>query len=167
MSLHSLFSSSLFYLLFPSWQGIHLDPSIYLVDDENKSPAAVSADNNEAKPASVELDANAMSQTNNHASISSGVDENNENSGLLSSNIDAISNSVESMNLAVSVSGEKGLSLLHCIFMTYTSSLKWQCLCKNLVVFTGMGELGCKIPMFGTRFQKLFLDILYFLGCKI
>ena len=41
-----------------------MDPSIYLVDDENKSPAAVSADNNEAKPASVELDDNAMSQTN-------------------------------------------------------------------------------------------------------
>ncbi|KAK7404242.1 hypothetical protein VNO78_04966 [Psophocarpus tetragonolobus] len=85
-------------------EGIHLDPSIYLVDDENKSPSGVHSENKEINPASVILDDNATTQIKNIDVGSS--DEINGSSRILSSNegvstdqLDELSNSMTSMGL--------------------------------------------------------------------
>ncbi|RDY07041.1 pgk2, partial [Mucuna pruriens] len=97
-------------------EGIHLDPSIYLVDDENKSPSGVHSENKEINPASVILDDNATKQIKNvHVGSS---DESNTGSRILSSNegvtadqVDAVSNSMASMDLIRSIPEHKGASL--------------------------------------------------------
>ncbi|XP_061353525.1 uncharacterized protein LOC133298261 isoform X2 [Gastrolobium bilobum] len=97
-------------------EGIHLDPSIYLVDDEHKSPSGVQAENKEINPASVVSDDNASVQVKN-IYVCNG-DESNGGSRILSSNegvsadqFDEVSNSMTSMDLLGSISGHKGASL--------------------------------------------------------
>ncbi|OIV99685.1 hypothetical protein TanjilG_17495 [Lupinus angustifolius] len=99
-------------------EGIHLDPSIYLVDDEHKSPSGVHSENKEINPALVALDNNATVEMKN---INAGNgDESNGGSSTLSSNegksahhVDAVSSSMASMGLTESISaGNKGASLV-------------------------------------------------------
>ncbi|XP_058764891.1 uncharacterized protein LOC131638350 isoform X1 [Vicia villosa] len=82
-------------------EGIHLDPSIYLVEDENKSPSAANAGNKEINPLSAELDDNTSTNTGS-INVPSG-DETNSDSKILSSNegvnddlVDAASSSTTS-----------------------------------------------------------------------
>lgn len=92
---------------------MHLDPSIYLVDDENKSPSGVQSENKEINPVVVTLDDNANIQLKDiHVGSS---DETNGDSKILSSNegvsadpVEAVSNSITSMGLSVSIPGQKG-----------------------------------------------------------
>nr|KYP67926.1 2-phosphoglycerate kinase [Cajanus cajan] len=93
-------------------EGIHLDPSIYLVDDENKSPSGVHSENKVINPASVTVDDSATIQEKNIHEGSS--DENNGGSKILSSNegvstdqVDSVSNSMASMGLIESISEHK------------------------------------------------------------
>ncbi|XP_014494527.1 uncharacterized protein LOC106756568 [Vigna radiata var. radiata] len=97
-------------------EGMHLDPSIYLVDDENKSPSGVQSENKEINPVVVTLDDNANIQLKDiHVGSS---DETNCDSKILSSNegvsadpVEAVSNSITSMGLSVSIPGQKVASL--------------------------------------------------------
>ncbi|XP_027355144.1 uncharacterized protein LOC113865024 isoform X2 [Abrus precatorius] len=91
-------------------EGIHLDPSIYLVDDENKSPAAAHAVNKEINPASVASEDTATEKIKN-IHVGSG-DESNGGSktfssieGVSADQVDAVSNSMASMGLTGSISG--------------------------------------------------------------
>ncbi|XP_019412852.1 PREDICTED: uncharacterized protein LOC109325143 isoform X2 [Lupinus angustifolius] len=95
-------------------EGIHLDPSIYLVDDEHKSPSGVHSENKEINPALVALDNNATVEMKN---INAGNgDESNGGSSTLSSNegksahhVDAVSSSMASMGLTESISAGASL----------------------------------------------------------
>ncbi|KAL2606497.1 hypothetical protein AAZV13_09G187500 [Glycine max] len=97
-------------------EGIHLDPSIYLVDDDNKSPSGVHSENKEINPAFMTLDDNATAQIkDSHVSSS---DESNGGSRILSSDegvsadqVDAVSNSMASIGLAESIPEHKVASL--------------------------------------------------------
>ncbi|CAL0329430.1 unnamed protein product [Lupinus luteus] len=99
-------------------EGIHLDPSIYLVDDEHKSPSGVHSENKEINPASLALDDNATVEMKN-TNVGNG-DESNGGSSILSSNggksahqVDAVSSSMASMGITESISaGNKGASLV-------------------------------------------------------
>ncbi|RYR69383.1 hypothetical protein Ahy_A03g015938 isoform A [Arachis hypogaea] len=97
-------------------EGIHLDPSIYLVDDE-KSPAAVQAENKGMNSTSAAPDDSATVQTEN--TNEGSHDENHGGSRTLSSTegismdqVDAVSNNVASINLAGSTSGHEGAASL-------------------------------------------------------
>lgn len=98
-----------------------MDPSIYLVDDEHKSPSGVHAENKEINPA---LDDDATVQIKN---INAGSgDESNVGSRTLSSNegisadqVDAVSNSMASMDLIESISGHRGWFILFVIVSCY------------------------------------------------
>ncbi|KAK7263869.1 hypothetical protein RJT34_31467 [Clitoria ternatea] len=97
-------------------EGIHLDPSIYLVDDESKSPSAVQGENKEINPGFVASDDNATGQIKN-INVGRGA-ETNGGSRILSSNegvsvdqVDAVSNSLASMGLIGSISGHKDAPL--------------------------------------------------------
>ncbi|BAT91324.1 hypothetical protein LR48_Vigan08g210100 [Vigna angularis] len=88
-------------------EGMHLDPSIYLVDDDNKSPSGVHSENKEINPVVVTLDDNATIQLKDiHVGSS---DETNE--GVSADQIEAVSNSITSMGLSVSIPGQKVASL--------------------------------------------------------
>lgn len=123
----SLGEGSLSLFIFSLWQGIHLDPSIYLVDDDNKSPSGVHSENKEINPAFMTLDDNATAQIkDSHVSSS---DESNGGSRILSSDegvsadqVDAVSNSMASIGLAESIPEHKGCSLLFAIFKCWLVS---------------------------------------------
>ncbi|KAI3434204.1 uncharacterized protein J3R85_006656, partial [Psidium guajava] len=92
-------------------EGIHLDPSIYLMDDENKSPADDPAKSKEAKPLPVTSDGYTATQMeNNPSSICHSHDE-NSNSSLAQANFEEVyvdqlpkmSVSLESMHLSGNV----------------------------------------------------------------
>ncbi|KAL2591319.1 hypothetical protein AAZV13_12G006300 [Glycine max] len=93
-------------------EGIHLDPSIYLVDDDNKSPSGVHSENKEINPAFMTLDDNATAQIKDiHVGSS---DESNGGSRILSSDegvsadqVDVVSNSMASMGLTESIPEHK------------------------------------------------------------
>ncbi|KAH1140957.1 hypothetical protein GLYMA_12G006700v4 [Glycine max] len=97
-------------------EGIHLDPSIYLVDDDNKSPSGVHSENKEINPAFMTLDDNATAQIKDiHVGSS---DESNGGSRILSSDegvsadqVDVVSNSMASMGLTESIPEHKVASL--------------------------------------------------------
>ncbi|MED6198823.1 hypothetical protein PIB30_070108 [Stylosanthes scabra] len=89
-------------------EGIHLDPSIYLVDDE-KSPSAIQSENKGMNPASVASEDSAAVQTEN--TNEGSHDENHDGSRTLSSpegisvdQVDAVSNNITSIDLAGSTS---------------------------------------------------------------
>lgn len=94
-----------------------MDPSIYLVDDENKSSSGVQAENKEINPASAELDNNTAVHTQN-IHVDSGGEKNNDskilssNDGVSDDQVGAVSNSMSSLGLIGSLTGHKGLSLL-------------------------------------------------------
>ncbi|KAG4966729.1 hypothetical protein JHK87_032380 [Glycine soja] len=110
-SLHILFN-----ILAVLRLGIHLDPSIYLVDDDNKSPSGVHSENKEINPAFMTLDDNATAQIKDiHVGSS---DESNGGSRILSSDegvsadqVDVVSNSMASMGLTESIPEHKVASL--------------------------------------------------------
>ncbi|XP_004514506.1 P-loop NTPase domain-containing protein LPA1 homolog 1 isoform X2 [Cicer arietinum] len=97
-------------------EGIHLDPSIYLVDDENKSSSGVQAENKEINPASAELDNNTAVHTQN-IHVDSGGEKNNDskilssNDGVSDDQVGAVSNSMSSLGLIGSLTGHKDASL--------------------------------------------------------
>lgn len=90
-----------------------MDPSIYLVDDDNKSPSGVHSENKEINPAAMTLDDNATIQIKDISVGSRG--ESNGDSIILSSNegvsadqVEAVSNSMTSMGLTASIPAHKG-----------------------------------------------------------
>ncbi|XP_050898364.1 uncharacterized protein LOC127105241 isoform X1 [Lathyrus oleraceus] len=97
-------------------EGIHLDPSIYLVEDENKTPSAANTGNKEINPLSAELDDNTST---NAESINVGRgDETNSDSKISSSNegvnddlVDAASSSTSPSGLTRSINEPKDASL--------------------------------------------------------
>ncbi|CAK8575371.1 unnamed protein product [Lathyrus sativus] len=96
-------------------EGIHLDPSIYLVEDENKTPSTANARNREINPLSAELDDNTSTNTES-INVSSG-DETNSDSKILSSNegvnddlVDAASSSTSPSSLTGSITEHKDAS---------------------------------------------------------
>lgn len=98
-----------------------MDPSIYLVDDDNKSPCCVHSENKEINPASVTFDDNATTVQVQNINVG-GSDESNGDSGILTSNegvsadqVDAVSNSMASMSLTGSIPKHNGWSLLFAI----------------------------------------------------
>ncbi|WJX49632.1 hypothetical protein P8452_36040 [Trifolium repens] len=97
-------------------EGIHLDPSIYLVEDENKTPSAVNTGNKEINPVSAELDDNTTINTQN-INVGSG-DETSSDPKILSSNegvnddiVDAVSSSLSSVGLTENSTEHKDASL--------------------------------------------------------
>ncbi|XP_039690973.1 uncharacterized protein [Medicago truncatula] len=93
-------------------EGIHLDPSIYLVDDENKTPSSAYARNKEIDPVSAQLDGNTAINTQN-INVGSG-DETKSESKILSSNegvndetVDAVSSSMPSLSLNGNITEHK------------------------------------------------------------
>ncbi|KAI4323820.1 hypothetical protein L6164_023399 [Bauhinia variegata] len=96
-------------------EGMHLDPSIYLVDNENKTPK--SAETKEIYALPVALNDNATEQIKNNDENDSGVEDADGSMSISSKeeiptyNIHAVSNSMESMGLAGNVTGDKGVSL--------------------------------------------------------
>ncbi|KAL9296050.1 hypothetical protein ACSQ67_021946 [Phaseolus vulgaris] len=97
-------------------EGIHLDPSIYLVDDDNKSPSGVYSENKEINPVVMTLDDNATIQikdipvgSSNESSGDSLILSSNE--GVSADQVEAVSNSIKSMGLTASIPGHKGASL--------------------------------------------------------
>ncbi|KAF8019042.1 hypothetical protein BT93_H3809 [Corymbia citriodora subsp. variegata] len=89
-------------------EGIHLDPSIYLMDDENKSPADDPVKSKEAKPLPVTSDGVAATQMENNFSTICNSHDENSNSSLGQANVEEVdvdqlpkvSVSLESMHLA-------------------------------------------------------------------
>ncbi|KAK7312089.1 hypothetical protein VNO77_35667 [Canavalia gladiata] len=97
-------------------EGIHLDPSIYLVDDENKSPSGVRPQNKEINPASMASDDNAMVQIKKiHVGSSEASNGGSKiltsNEGASTGQVDVVSNPMASMNLIGSISGHKDAPL--------------------------------------------------------
>lgn len=90
-----------------------MDPSIYLVEDENKTPSAANTGNKEINPLSAELDDNTST---NAESINVGHgDETNSDSKISSSNegvnddlVDAASSSTSPSGLTRSINEPKG-----------------------------------------------------------
>ncbi|XP_028753491.1 uncharacterized protein LOC114713078 isoform X2 [Neltuma alba] len=99
-------------------EGIHLDPSIYLVDDEQKSPSNVSVETKEIYPVSVAPADNATANSeNNHDGVCCG-DENNGDlrppctkQEISTDQVESLSNSVQSTDLAGNISADKGGAL--------------------------------------------------------
>lgn len=117
-----------FKVLNVCYQGIHLDPSIYLMDDENKLPADDQAKSKEAKSLPVTSDGYTATQMeNNPSSICNSHDE-NSNSSLGQANseefyvdqLPKISASLESMHLAGKVTECKTHVSFHlCLHFLY------------------------------------------------
>lgn len=96
-------------------EGIHLDPSIYLVDDEQKSPSNVPK---EINPLSFAPDDNATAKSKDNHDVVCCGDENNGGSRSPSTKeeisidqVELLSNSTQSMDLARNISADKGVSL--------------------------------------------------------
>lgn len=90
-----------------------MDPSIYLVDDENKSPSGVHAENKEVNPVSLASDDNTAAQAKEIHVGTGDTDERNGDSRILSPNeivsqVDAVSNSMSSLGLIESITGQRG-----------------------------------------------------------
>lgn len=88
-----------------------MDPSIYLVDDENKSPSGVHAENKEVNPVSLASDDNTAAQAKEIHVGSGDTDERNGDSRILSPNeivSDDQVNSMSSLSLIESITGQKG-----------------------------------------------------------
>ena len=90
-----------------------MDPSIYLVDDENKTPSSAYARNKEIDPVSAQLDDNTAIDTQN-INVGSG-DETNSESKILSSSegvneekVDEVSSSMPSLSLKGNITEHKG-----------------------------------------------------------
>ncbi|KAF5457686.1 hypothetical protein F2P56_021773 [Juglans regia] len=97
-------------------EGIHLDPSIYLMDDENKTPAKLLEKSKEANYASVTCDDNTATDLGKNSPGACGSNSENSNSlshtsleeGISTDLVNKVSDTLESINLAGSVSGSKG-----------------------------------------------------------
>ncbi|GFY84292.1 P-loop containing nucleoside triphosphate hydrolases superfamily protein [Actinidia rufa] len=100
-------------------EGIHLDPSIYLMDDENKLPSHVPT--NVEEPNSLKSDdKNALQMESNSSNFCGKHSENRNCSpqnamsevGLSADLLNKVSDCLESINIAASVSDDKGLLLI-------------------------------------------------------
>ncbi|GFY84284.1 P-loop containing nucleoside triphosphate hydrolases superfamily protein [Actinidia rufa] len=96
-------------------EGIHLDPSIYLMDDENKLPSHVPT--NVEEPNSLKSDdKNALQMESNSSNFCGKHSENRNCSpqnamsevGLSADLLNKVSDCLESINIAASVSDDKG-----------------------------------------------------------
>ena len=96
---------------------MHLDPSIYLVDNENRSAADVhaEAETKETKIISVASDDNATNLIDDDASMPCNVNDNSgfwsSKVGIIADQVGGVSKSMEPVDLAASASGDRGLSL--------------------------------------------------------
>ena len=86
-----------------------MDPSIYLVDDEQKSPTGAHVENKEINPEFVASDDNATVQMENIHAGNSIISSSSE--GVSVDPVDALSNSMQPMDLVGSISGQKSWSL--------------------------------------------------------
>lgn len=124
------------------YQGIHLDPSIYLMDDENKLPGDDPAKRKEAKPLPVSSDGYTATQMeNNPSSVCSSHDE-SSNSSLGQANFEEVdvdqlpkmSVSLESMHLGGKVTECKTHVSFHlCFHFLYP-------LCRFKIISSFMGS---------------------------
>ncbi|KAG6716655.1 hypothetical protein I3843_04G053600 [Carya illinoinensis] len=97
-------------------EGIHLDPSIYLMDDENKTPANLLEKSKEASYASVTCDDNTATDLGKNYPGACRSNSENSNSlshasleeGISTDLVNKVSDTLESINLAGSVPGSKG-----------------------------------------------------------
>ncbi len=106
-----------FYIVFlPQWQGIHLDPSIYLMDDESKTPANVPEKSKEANQVSVTCDDSTETEMENNSTNVCGSDSKKSNcpghvsseEGISADQVNKVSDTLKSISLAGSVAGSKG-----------------------------------------------------------
>ncbi|KAE8022348.1 hypothetical protein FH972_008153 [Carpinus fangiana] len=97
-------------------EGIHLDPSIYLMDDENKTLANMLEKSKEANHVSVTCDDSTATEIENNSSGVSGNDSKKSNcpghvsseEGSSANQLNKVSDTLESINLSRNVSGSKG-----------------------------------------------------------
>ncbi|GKV17573.1 hypothetical protein SLEP1_g28056 [Rubroshorea leprosula] len=94
-------------------EGIHLDPSIYLMDDENKEPANVPERSKEVNTVNVTSDENSVTQVENNSAKACGDHTGNSKSnhipdeGICADQVDNVAQSLESLDLT-SISDNKG-----------------------------------------------------------
>ncbi|GLU20911.1 hypothetical protein SLE2022_370870 [Rubroshorea leprosula] len=94
-------------------EGIHLDPSIYLMDDENKEPANVAEKSKEVNTVNVTSDENSVTQVENNSAKACGDHTGNSKSnhipdeGICAEQVDNVARSLESLDLT-SISDNKG-----------------------------------------------------------
>uniref|UniRef100_A0A5B6ZC60 2-phosphoglycerate kinase n=1 Tax=Davidia involucrata TaxID=16924 RepID=A0A5B6ZC60_DAVIN len=99
-------------------EGIHLDPSIYLMDDENKLPTNMPEKIEESNPAMSD-DKNAIQTENNSTAVCDSHSENSNCSvgnarseeGVSADQLNKVSDRLESIDIARSVSENKGGTL--------------------------------------------------------
>ena len=97
------------------WQGIHLDPSIYLMDDESKSPQNTQDQVKEANPESVASDDN-KTETDNNPSRISGSDNEftkceqhaNSQEEIATNEVNKVSDDLEAIDIAGAAHDNKG-----------------------------------------------------------
>lgn len=95
---------------------MHLDPSIYLMDDENKTPANMLEKSKEANHESVTCDDSTATEIENNSSSVCGNDNKksicpghvSSEEGSSADQLNKVSDTLESINLAGNVSGSKG-----------------------------------------------------------
>ncbi|XP_050251380.1 uncharacterized protein LOC126698297 isoform X1 [Quercus robur] len=100
-------------------EGIHIDPSIYLMDDESKTPANVPEKSKEANQVAVTCGDGTETEMENNSTNVCGSDSKKSNcpghvsseEGILADNMNKVSDTLESLSLAGSVPGSKGESL--------------------------------------------------------
>ncbi|XP_015877819.3 uncharacterized protein LOC107414227 [Ziziphus jujuba] len=99
-------------------EGMHLDPSIYLMDDENKSTSAVEKKVQEANPAPVAsddtnslLESNTLSVPESHGEVSKCTENVSLEEEILTNKVNKVADYLEAINLAGSVSRNKGETL--------------------------------------------------------
>ncbi|KAK7851672.1 hypothetical protein CFP56_041305, partial [Quercus suber] len=100
-------------------EGIHIDPSIYLMDDESKTPANVPEKSKEANQVAVTCGDSTETEMENNSTNVCGSDSKKSNypghvsseEGILADNMNKVSDTLESISLAGSVPGSKGESL--------------------------------------------------------
>ncbi|KAL8151307.1 hypothetical protein V2J09_021115 [Rumex salicifolius] len=99
-------------------EGIHLDPSIYLMDDENKSQANLPAKTEELKAPAYTSEDKSSTPTDNHMVDAQNISHDNSGSHLENSQdatfvdqMNVVTNDLSSVKLSGSASVEKGRTL--------------------------------------------------------
>ncbi|KAI4332682.1 hypothetical protein L6164_017572 [Bauhinia variegata] len=92
-------------------EGMHLDPNIYLVDNENKTPPRHVALAKQRNLLSIALNDNAASTYGSGVENDGGPSCPSSKGEIFTNQVDALSNSMVSMDLAGDVTGDTGVSL--------------------------------------------------------
>ncbi|OVA08240.1 hypothetical protein BVC80_1101g48 [Macleaya cordata] len=97
-------------------EGIHLDPSIYLMDDENREPTSISANNEKPKPVRVRSEDNTTIEKESNSESTSESDTGSNNccpevipeAGIPIDQLTEVLESFKSIDLARSASEDQG-----------------------------------------------------------